>query len=891
MSATRPRLGLSLRRPMIITVGVLVLAVFPDRLPAVDLSEATTLFRTGEYAQCAEAAAAAIEEGQYSETWRLLKIRADMATGRYAEALATLEAALQRYRTSVRLRWLGSRVLKYNGQAAKAEAMLDEIDVLTDGYSWRYSDPASRVTLGRFYLSRGADPKKIMDGVYGAVKKRNPSYTEVYLAAGQLALEKQDFQLAAEEFGIALKQDTSDPEIHFGLARAFASSDSEKANSHLQAALQRNPRHVDSLLLLVDHHIDAERYDEARRVLHEVFSIQVREPRAWAYVAVLAHLDGDSVGEQVARSLGLENWPENPDVDFLIGKKLAQKYRFAEAAVYQRQALKKQPDFLSAKFELSQALLRLGEEEEGLRLANEVNRQDGYHVVAHNLVALQDKLTRFETLEVPGFVLRMEPLEAQLYGQRALRLLVKAKETLCPKYDVTIDQPVLVEIFPRQADFAIRTFGLPGGDGFLGVCFGRVITANSPASRGSSPANWESVLWHEFCHVVTLEKTRNKMPRWLSEGISVYEERQADPRWGQTMTPTYRQMILDGELTPVSQLSGAFLQPKSAMHLQFAYYESSLVVEFLIANHGIETLHRVLDDLAVGMSLNESLTRYTGSLAALDREFAEFATERANQLAPQADWAAADLPRGVDVATLRAWLQTHPRHFVAKSRLAQALVEQERWEEAKTILTELVALYPEFHEPGNAYALLAEVHAGLGETNEERAVLETLTRMSDDDVDALERLMTLCVEQQDWPAALDAGDRILGINPLLAAPHRVIATAAEHLDDRGRAITALRALVALDPIDPAQVHYRLARHLTATGELPAAKHEVLQALEEAPRFRAAHRQLLAIVDRLAATEMPPAGQQVPAAPGPDAGQLGEEQPDAVPSSQTPRLNR
>ena len=128
----------------------------------------------------------------------------------------------------------------------------------------------------------------------------------------------------------------------------------------------------------------------------------------------------------------------------------------------------------------------------------------------------------------------------------------------------------------------IRTFGLPGGDGFLGVCFGRVITANSPASRGNSPANWEAVLWHEFCHVVTLEKTRNKMPRWLSEGISVYEERQANSTWGQTMTPVYRQMILEGELTPVSRLSGAFLQPKSAMHLQFAYFESSLVVEFLI---------------------------------------------------------------------------------------------------------------------------------------------------------------------------------------------------------------------------------------------------------------------------------------------------------------------
>ena len=83
----------------------------------------------------------------------------------------------------------------------------------------------------------------------------------------------------------------------------------------------------------------------------------------------------------------------------------------------------------------------------------------------------------------------------------------------------------------------MRTFGLPGADGFLGVCFGRVITANSPASQGENPSNWESVLWHEFCHVVTLTKTHNKMPRWLSEGISVYEERPGRPRLGDRAEP------------------------------------------------------------------------------------------------------------------------------------------------------------------------------------------------------------------------------------------------------------------------------------------------------------------------------------------------------------------
>src|SRR5690606_20032281 len=116
-----------------------------------------------------------------------------------------------------------------------------------------------------------------------------------------------------------------------------------------------------------------------------------------------------------------------------------------------------------------------------------------------------------------------------VYGRRVQSLLGRAKQTLCAKYGLDLKQKIVVEIFPDENDFAVRTFGMPAGSGYLGVCFGKVITANSPASQKEHPANWEAVLWHEFCHVVTLELTLNKMPRWLSEGISVYEEAQENP--------------------------------------------------------------------------------------------------------------------------------------------------------------------------------------------------------------------------------------------------------------------------------------------------------------------------------------------------------------------------
>jgi hypothetical protein len=88
----------------------------------------------------------------------------------------------------------------------------------------------------------------------------------------------------------------------------------------------------------------------------------------------------------------------------------------------------------------------------------------------------------------------------------------------------------------------------------------------------------------------TLTATRNRMPRWLSEGISVYEERQANPAWGETMNLDYRRLILGGEATPITNLSSAFLTPRSPLHLQFAYFESSMVVDFPVQKFGFDTL-------------------------------------------------------------------------------------------------------------------------------------------------------------------------------------------------------------------------------------------------------------------------------------------------------------
>ena len=842
-------------------VTLLVAALAVPALGA-DLESARQQLRAGAYEEVIQQAVEATAQNLRVEDWPLLRTRALLAVGRLPEARNVIDEALTRFPFSLRLRLLGYDVLRQNGDVEGAKTLFTEIDQFATQRSWAYRNSEDRLAIGRAALLAGADPKRVLDLFYDPVKKANPEFRDVYLETGDLALEKNDFALAGKVFGQAAQKFPDDADVQFGLARAFAPSDSDATAEALEATLEHNPNHVGARLLIADRAIDSEQYDEASRLLDEALKINPTKPEAHALRAVLANLRADAKGERESRKAALEFWPTNPAVDQLIGRKLSQKYRFAEGAARQRQALKFDPGFIPAKMQLAQDLLRLGDDEEGWQLVEQVQEADPYDVVAFNLITLRDRLAKFTTLTSEHFLLRMDPRESAIYGEEALAFLEKAHETLTKKYGLQLRQKTIVEIFPEQKDFAIRTFGLPGGAGYLGVCFGRLITANSPASRSDSPSSWQAILWHEFCHVVTLTLTKNKMPRWLSEGISVFEERQARGTWGEKMKPRYRAMILGEDLTPVSELSGAFLKPKSPAHLGFAYYESSLVVEYLIERFGIENMKAILGDLAKGVAINTAIAAHAQPIEKIDEEFAERAQALAKATGPTLDWAK---PKPGDLrsdAALEEFVKNNPNNFEALMQQAAKLIRAKEWAEAKVPLQKLIELYPNQYEPDSAYALLARVHRELHEADAELAILKKLTELSAEATEAFERLIELARERQDWPEMLANAERYAGVNPLSPLPHRAKAEADEALGKKSVAIAGYRTVLQLDPLDPAEVHYRLARLLRETGD-PAAKRELLLALEEAPRFRAALKLLLEMQPAERAPATPPATPAVP----------------------------
>ena len=156
----------------------------------------------------------------------------------------------------------------------------------------------------------------------------------------------------------------------------------------------------------------------------------------------------------------------------------------------------------------------------------------------------------------------------------------------------------------------------------------------------------------------------------------------------------------------------------------------------------------------------------------------------------------------------------------------------------------LLKEFPEDISNGCAYELLSTVYRQLKNQSQEQVILEQWIERDNDALSAQLRLLEIYAEQENWQELARVAELTLAVNPLLTSSQQHLAAAVTAMKQPQRSIAPLQALLALDPRDPADVHYRLARSLQETGKHSLARRHVLQALEFAPRYRDAHRLLL-----------------------------------------------
>ena len=112
------------------------------------------------------------------------------------------------------------------------------------------------------------------------------------------------------------------------------------------------------------------------------------------------------------------------------------------------------------------------------------------------------------------------------------------------------------------------------------------------------------------------------MPRWLTEGISMMEERHAGPGWGDGLSPSLVRAYERGEIAPVKDLNKGFESPRSREHLQISYLQAGLVARYLEDRHGTGKVRALVEGFARELDLEESFQEALGiSPADFDREF------------------------------------------------------------------------------------------------------------------------------------------------------------------------------------------------------------------------------------------------------------------------------
>jgi len=805
----------------------------PDAPPSPELlvRDAERALASGAYDEV-EAITAALDGNARAAVVRARALTARGRLDRAADVLAPFaprdeDAALD-------LGLLRSR----QGRAADARPLLTRLLERADPADARTLYRAARAAHALGQVERAND-------FFRAAAALDGHDAELQTAWGELLLEKHNAADAARSFRAALQWNRRHAPAFVGLARAMLDEDAEAARHLAGRAVLLNAAYVPGFVFLGELSLMDRDHEAARDWIGRALEVDPSSLEARSLQAAIVWLeDRPDEFERLASAI-LSAHPSYGGVFRVAGAQAARHYRFDDAVALARRGLAIEPDDSAALAELGMHLLRVGEEDEARVVLDRAFRADPYDAVTYNLLGLLDTLESFVTIEDGPLRLRLHPDEAAVLREHALPLAHEALRAVGARYGWTPDRPILIEIFPRHDDFAVRNLGLPGMVGALGACFGRVVTLDSPRARPPGSFNWQATLWHELAHVVTLHLSKQRVPRWLTEGVSVYEERQARPAWARDMEVEFAEAMNRGEVIPLGGLNAAFSRAES---IGLAYYQASLVAEHIIARWGHDGMRRLLLAYGEGLDDEAALRRALGATAAeLDASFGDAIDERFGAIRAALEWPEEALVARGAVDELRRLASEHPDSFPVLMLLAGALQRAGAAGEALDAYERAAALVPAAgsESPLAKAAALAEA---TGDGARAAAAYERLLDRDGDNVDAARRLAGLLDPARERARWLRAQARIAEIDPFDSAAHTALGRAALDASAPEDAVRWLRVAAVTGPRDPVSAHCDLADAYLALGAAAEAKRQTLAALEMAPTYARAQDLLLAIVD-------------------------------------------
>jgi tetratricopeptide (TPR) repeat protein len=446
-----------------------------------------------------------------------------------------------------------------------------------------------------------------------------------------------------------------------------------------------------------------------------------------------------------------------------------------------------------------------------------------FSAVTSNTLRLLDSLVNYDFIRIdnPAMVLQLHKSESAALRPYVEQIVRDSIRSFSGRYGYTPQDPVTVELYQDHGDFEVRTAGLTG-IGLLGVTFGHLVAMDSPAGQRRGEFHWGSVLWHEMAHVFTLSATGHRVPRWLSEGLSVYEEWTSGPTPGVAVTTRALDVFKDGKFLPVASIDDGFMRPTYEGQVQVSYEQAGLMCLFAAERFGFNRVAQFLrlfrePDTVTATAIQ---TAFGVSSTEFDAQFKSFMEQR-----------------------FSAYLKD-PERWPELMRRAHTMIESRNWREAREAAQAAITMLPEYTARGSAYEVLAAAEEGAGNTAAAIAAWQAWRKAGGWDPQGMRKLGELLLAAQRNAEATEVLAAVNWSDPLTADGHDRLGAL---LIEQRRGADALReyeVLLALKPLDTASANYGMARALRLTGDEARARRHLLMSLETAPNYRPAQRLLL-----------------------------------------------
>ena len=700
------------------------------------------------------------------------------------------------------------RTLRHHGQLGQAQTCFGKLANNSDSYL-------------RAEGLWGINAYKEANDQFRIAVKEHPKNAEYRVRWGDLFLERFEPNEAQGLYGEALEIDKNNANAFLGMARVAAQDYGPKAVEYGQKAAELNPKLFEAHELLA--YLALEDTDEtlASNEADKALAISGEALDAMAIHAAIDFLHDKKESPWIDRILKVN--PAYGEAYSTAAHFFFINRRYDEEIQAYHKALELNPQLWEARSNLGITLMQLGRDAEAREQLEQCYNAKYTSNETVNALRLLDSYKDYDTFKTDNTIIRLQKKEAELLHPYVEAELKKIIATYEKKYQMKLNTPVQVEVYPNHDDFAVRTAGMPGIGGILGVTFSHVVAMDSPSGRPPGSYHWATTLWHEMSHVFVIQATNGRVPRWFTEGLAVYEETAASPDWGDRFDPEDIQAIQNKKLLGIAQLERGFIRPTYPTQVVVSYYQGSKVITFIVEKWGYSKILEMIQSFAKLESTPDVIQKDLGiSTEEFDKQF---------------------------FAWLDAQTKTTVDHFTDWRKGVKQMVDDLKAKKYDDVIKEGTAIegdYTDYVEPGSVYELLSDAYTAKGDKAAAQKELEKWSQIGGRSPLLIERLAKMEQEAGDSKKAAATLNRLNYIYPEDQDLHKQLGDLWLAQNNLPGAIREYQALVAQKPLDQASAHFELASALQKANRIDEARDQVLLALEAAPGYKPAQKLLLEI---------------------------------------------